>query len=209
MRFFFSKHIVSALATICFIFSVNAQNITFPSDKKKKEKPKRATKFVLKPIEEQVFEHTFPAPPPNMKFPLVKYNKDDVVLEKMTSQVEFKAGTEPKITYRLANLGLKRIIVYEWFMKESDNISIYYTPWVDGMKIPPFKEWTEVKPKTGEKPRRMTLDLHPRNSTLIDIEYSFVKDLKIYTIKDFLVFARMNLMSLPIKSRITKIRIMP
>jgi hypothetical protein len=189
--------------------TVSAQNVTFPSDRKKKKLPPRASKFVLKPIEEQVFEHTFPDPPPNMKFPLVKYKKGDIVLEKMTPEVEFKAGTEPKITYRLANLGLKRIVVYEWFMKEADNICLYYIPWEDGMKIPPFKEWKEIKPDVGEKPRRMTLDLHPRNSTLIDVKFSFIKDLKIYTVKDFLVFARMNLMSLPVKSRITRIRVVP
>jgi len=203
------KYTLFAVVSLVISCSLCAQDVTFPSDRKKKKLPPRASKFVLKPIEEQVFEHTFPPPPPNMKFPLVKYKKDDLILEKMTSQVEFKAGTDPVITYRLVNLGLKRIIVYEWFMKEADNISLYYIPWEEGMKIPPFKEWKEIKPDVGEKPRRMTLDLHPRNSTLIDVKFSFIKDLKIYTMKDFLVFARMNLMSLPVKSRITRIRVVP
>lgn len=195
------------LALVCS--SVFSQQPVFPSDKKNIKKPKRASKFVLKPIEEQLFEHTFPDPPKDMKFPLIKFNKKDVLLEKMSSQVEFKAGTEPKITYRLQNLSLKRLVVYEWFMKEENNIEIYYTPWEKGMKLPPFKDWKKISPKICDKPRRMTLDLHHRNSTFINVKYSFIKDLKIYTIKDYLVFAKLNLMSLPIKSRIIKIRVIP
>ena len=189
-------------------FNLLAQKPVFPSDKQKKTH-KRASKFVLKPIEEQLFEHSFPDPPKNMKFPLIKFDKKDTVLEKMSSQVEFKAGTEPSVTYRLINLSLKRLIVYEWYMNEANNITIYYTPWEEGMKLPPFKEWKKISQKVGDKPRRMTLDLHHRNSTLVNVKYSFIKNLKLYTSKDFLVFAKLNLMSLPVKSRIVKIRVIP
>ena len=204
MKHFF---IFILLAFVCS--NVFSQQPVFPSDKKKKKLPKRASKFVLKPIEEQLFEHTFPDPPKNMKFPLIKFDKKEVLLEKMSSKVEFKAGTEPKVIYRLINLSLKRLIVYEWYMKEEYNIVIYYTPWEKGMKLPPFKDWKKIAPKIGDKPRRMTLDLHHRNSTLINTKFSFIKDLKLYTTKDFLVFAKLNLMSLPIKSRIIKIRVIP
>jgi hypothetical protein len=199
---------------LLFIFSgiicwnVSAQQPVFPSDKQKKSL-KKASKFVLKPIEEQLFEHSFPDPPKNLKFPLIKFNKNDILLEKMTPEVEFKAGTTPEITYRLINLSLKRIIVYEWYMKETNNITIYYTPWEDGMKLPPFKDWKKIAPKIGKKPRRMTLDIRHRNSTLINVPFSFFKNLKLYTTKEFLVFAKLNLTSLPVKSRITKIRIIP
>ena len=203
------KHFFIFTLLIFVCSSVFSQQPVFPSDKKKNKLPKRASKFVLKPIEEQLFEHTFPDPPKNLKFPLIKFDKKEVLLEKMTPKVEFKAGTEPKITYRLQNLSLKRLIVYEWYMKEENNIEIYYTPWEEGMKLPPFKDWKKISPEIGEKPRRMTLDLRHRNSTFINAKLSFIKDLKLYTIKDYLVFAKLNLMSLPVKSRIIKIRVIP
>ena len=59
--------------------------------------------------EQEKFDKTFPDPPKNLKYPKIK--KFDATLELISSQVEFKAGTDPEVTFRLINLGLKKMRV--------------------------------------------------------------------------------------------------
>lgn len=180
-------------------FSVNL----FAEDKPAK---KHAQQFELKKIKPANFDKVFKTPK-NLKFPKIK--NIDVLLEKISSQIEFKADTDPEITFRLMNLSLKKIVIYEWMMKEENNIIIYYTPIKEGEKIPTFDKWLEIKPDTGKNPKRIPLDLKHRNSVLITTHLPFVKDMKIITPKDFLIIGKLNLSSLPVRSRMMKIRINP
>lgn len=173
------------------------------------EKPevKKAEKFELPKIEGNKFDKVFPGPPKTIKFPRIK--KFDALLELISSKVEFKAGSEPEVTYRLMNLDLKKLVVREWMMIEPNNIIIYYTPWEKGAKIPTFDKWKALKPDIGETPKRMTLDLKHRNSVLITTGLPFVKDMKIRTPQNFLIIGKLNLSSLPIRSRMVRIRVNP
>ena len=155
----------------------------------------------------QAFDKTYPEPTKKIIFPKIKeYN---ALLERVSPIMEFKAGTSPAMTFRLMNLSTKRLILPEWMMNEPDNLIIYYIPWEKGMKKPPIDKWQVLAPKTKLNPKRMTLDLNHRNSVLIKSKLTFIKDMKIRTPKDFLLFGALNLTSIRIKSRIMKIRINP
>ena len=172
-----------------------------------KSPPEHAEKFELKKIEPSNFDKVFPDPPPDLKFPKIK--DFDVILEKISPQIEFKAGTAPEITFRMMNLGLKKLVIREWMMKEENNLILYYTPITDEEEVPTFDKWHELKPETGENPKRMPLDLKHRNSVLITTRLPFVKNMKIITPQDFLIIGKLNLSSLPVRSRMIKIRINP
>ena len=155
----------------------------------------------------QAFDKTYPAPPKKIKFPKIKKYK--AVLERVSPNIVFKAGTAPELTFRLRNISSKKLIIREWMMKETNNIKIYYTPWAIGMKKPPKDQWKIISPEIGENPKRMTLALASRNSVLLKTNLAFIKDIKIKTPQDFLIFAKLNLSSLPIRSKLIQIRITP
>jgi len=155
----------------------------------------------------QAFENTFKNTPKNIIFPKIK--KHRAILECVSSKIEFKAGTTPALTFRLKNLSSKRLIILEWMMKESHNIKIYYTPWVIGMKKPTKDQWKVIAPEIGDSPKRMTLDLATRNSVLLKTNLDFVKDIKIKSPQDFLIYAELNLSSIRIRSKMMQIRINP
>lgn len=187
-----------------FLLLVISSSRTFAEDK---TPPKHANKFELKKIEPTNFDKIFPDPPPDLKFPKIK--KFDVVLEKISSQIEFKKGSNPELTFRMMNLSFKKLVLPEWFMKEANNIILYYTPFEDGEKVPTFDKWKEIKPKLEKSPKRMPLVLKHRNSVLISTHLEFVKEMKIITPQDFLIIGKLNLSSLPVRSRMFKIRINP
>lgn len=155
----------------------------------------------------QAFDKTYPEPSAQIQFP--KIEKYKAILERVSPKVEFKAETVPEIIFRLKNLNSKRLIVPEWMMDETKNIRIYYTPWQEGMKKPEDSQWKVISPAIEENPKRMTLDLAPNNAVLLKTKLDFIKDMKIITPQDFLIYAELNLSSLPIKSRWMKIRINP
>lgn len=155
----------------------------------------------------QAFDKTFPEPSKEIKYPLVENFK--TVLERVSPIVEFKSGTTPQVIFRLKNLNTKRLILPEWMMKEENNIKIYYAPWSKGQKKPEKDQWKVLIPQIEENPKRMTLDLAPRNSVLLKTKLNFVKDMQINSPQDFLIYGELNLSSLPIKSRLMKIRINP
>lgn len=196
MKKLFSKTVVCLL--LIFPLSIIAQE---------RRALKKAEKFELPKIEGAKFDKVFPGPPKNYKYPRIK--RFDAVLELISSQVEFKAGTDPEVTFRLMNLDLKKLVIREWFMVESNNIIIYYTPWERGEKVPTFDKWKELKPDVGKDPKRIPLDLKHRNSVLINTSLRFVKDMKIRTPHGFLIIAKLNLSSIPIRSLMIPIRVNP
>ncbi|MBN1864736.1 MAG: hypothetical protein JW808_07540 [Victivallales bacterium] len=168
---------------------------------------KPAPRLELPAIEPANFDRVFPPPPPNLNFPMI--TDFDATLEKVSPEVEFKAGIAPKITFRLKNKAQKSLVIYEWMMQEALNISIYYIPWHVDDDIPPLEKWTELLPDTGLNPRRMTLELKPNNSAPITTSLSFVQGMRIVTPQDFLILARLNLSSFPLQSRIMRVRVHP
>lgn len=169
---------------------------------------KKAKKFELKKIGDQAIPSSYPTNSGNEKFPLIK--KFDAELEKMSSTIEFEAGTDPKITFRLINLSFKKLKIREWMMKESDNIILYYTPKLKNSSKPPaLDKWLILKPEIGEKSKRMPLELKHRNTVLISKNLSFIKKLNNKQNSDFYIMAQLNLKSFPLKSRVLQIRVTP
>lgn len=169
---------------------------------------KRAKKFELKKISDQSIPSSYPTNSGNEKFPVIR--KFDAELEKVSTTIEFEAGSDPKITFRLINLSFKKLKIREWMMKESYNIILYYTPKLKNMSKPPaLDKWLVFKPEIGEKPKRMPLELKHRNSVLISTNLSFIKKLNNKKNSDFYIMAKLNLKSFPLKSRVLQIRVNP
>jgi hypothetical protein len=169
---------------------------------------KRAKKFELKKIGDQQIPSSYPANSGNEKFSVIK--NFDAELEKVSSTIEFDAGSDPEITFRLINLSFKKLKIREWMMKESDNIILYYTPKLKNMSKPPaLDKWMILKPEISKKTKRMPLELKHRNSVLISTHLSFIKNLNNKKNSDFYIMAKLNLKSLPLKSRVLQIRVNP
>lgn len=140
-------------------------------------------------------------------FPKIK--KYSIRIECASYEREFKAGKPAKMTFRIKNLSTKPLVVYEWFMRESLNLKIYYTPWTKGMKKPKKEDWMVISPKIPEKPRRMPLELEPGNYVYIDKLLPFITNMKLTAPKEFVVYAELNLKSITKRSPYIKIKVTP
>ena len=139
-----------------------------------------------------------------------KIRKYDIGLEVVSLKRKFKAGQPAVITLRLKSFALKRLVVYEWLEKESDNISLFWIPWHGTMKKPKKEDWFSYIPKIEKKPKRMPLTLEHRNSVLIDVKIPFIEKIKgLNKAQDFVVFAELNLSSISAKSDYIKITVTP
>lgn len=143
-------------------------------------------------------------------FPKIRdYN---VILECVSPQRTFTAGKPAFIRFRLKNRGSGRIVVYEWMMNESDNLQFYYIPWEKNMKTRPSKDgWIRVSPAIKEPIRRMTLELAPGNSVLMEKKLEFIENIKTGSIasQDYLMYFELTLESFQAKSNIIKITVKP
>lgn len=110
--------------------------------------------------------------------PVFKVLKDcDLALEVVTPETEyFRGDVAPQITFRLRNMGLKPVTVFEWMAKEQDNIKIHYAKCDGTLDRIPQSEWKLHEPKLKEPVPRTPLDLYPRNTALINVDLSFIKD---------------------------------
>jgi hypothetical protein len=143
----------------------------------------------------------------NLKFPKIK--KYNVELECVSPIREFKAGQPAKMTFRLRNYSLKPLIIYEWYAKESENIRLYYIPWTPKMKKPKKDQWFSIIPKIAEKPKRLSMELTHRSSVLLDVDLSFIKEMKTDRIQSFIIFTELNLTSISARSQMIKIEVKP
>lgn len=160
-----------------------------------------------------------PKPSPDGKVVKIKFPKlegYEASLKCVTTKPEdmtFRPGAPAKLTFGLKNEGANPIITYEWMMKESDNLRIYYTPWKEGMKTPEknSSDWILEKPEIKGNPRRMPLELHPKNTVLLEKEIQFVKDIKpgFKEKKYFLIYAELNLDSFSAFSKPVQIAVEP
>lgn len=124
----------------------------------------------------------------------------------------FNINESAKLIFRLTNLSVKQLVIYEWKMIDDYNLKIFIAPWQEGMPTPEPDKWTCIAPVIKKPVRRMTLELARENSTIIEKTIDFKKDVikkEIDKPQTFIVYAELYLESLPLKSRPAKITINP
>ena len=101
----------------------------------------------------------------------------NLLLEVVTPETEyFRGDVAPSITFRLRNAGLKPVTVFEWMAKEQDNVKIHYAKCDGSLDRIPQSEWKIYEPKLKDPVIRVPLDLYPRNTALINVDLSFIKE---------------------------------
>ncbi len=141
-------------------------------------------------------------------FPKIKDYKAN--LECISLERYFTAGDFAKLTFRLHNVDSKPLVVYEWLERSPDNLRLYFYKMKEGEQAPPpLRKFTPLIPDVGKKPKRMTLELQPRNAVLVDKLLPFIRLLDVKKPTAFLVFATLNLRSISARSGIIKIFVLP
>jgi hypothetical protein len=136
-----------------------------------------------------------------INFPKIKDARLD--LEIVSYKKDFSPGSEGKITFRLKNKGSK-VKIYEWMMKDSDNVKIYYRSFVPGLEKFDPKDWTLIEPDIQE-PRYSCLELNANNSAFVDKKLPFIKNISASSLpaegKKYYVLGELNLKSVSARSR--------
>lgn len=144
-------------------------------------------------------------------FPPVKGAK--LRLECISPGRRFNAGEPAILTFRLKNLGSKRIVVYEWYMKEEDNLTIKFAPSSgEPTAASDQVDWLTSRPATAVADRRMPLELAPGNAVLIRRELPFVRDLDPQAMTgpvEYLLYGELNLQSLSARSQVIAVTVQP
>lgn len=139
-------------------------------------------------------------PQNQIHFPKLKDYR--VTLSPMTSRRSFYAGEDARMVFQLRNVGTKRLIVYEWRLKEAENLRVYYAPYHSGLKELPKSEWKCLKPEAWGD--RSTLTLTPKTAALIEVPLPFIKEMDPGELppkgKRFVMFAELNLESINARS---------
>lgn len=134
-------------------------------------------------------------------FPKIKDAR--LFLEVVSFKKEFLPGEDGKITFRLKNKGGK-IKIYEWMMKDADNIKIYYRPYVAALKQFDPKDWKLIEPDI-QNARHSCLELNTNNSVFIDKKLTFIKTIAKSSIPasgaKYYVLGELNLKSVSARSR--------
>jgi len=116
---------------------------------------------------------------------------------------------DAEIKLRLSNFARKKVRIDEWYMKNPDNITLYYRPF--NLRVKKFipKNWTKISPDIKDKPLRFELVLMPKNSVIISKKLDFLKDLKLKEgeSKKFLMLAELNLNSVKVRSSMFSIEV--
>ncbi len=155
-----------------------------------------------KPVPKKVVKIKKPKKP-------VEAKKFNLGLECVSVKREFKSGKPAKMTFRLRNYEMRLLSIPEWMIEESNNIRLYYVPWEEKMKKPDKDQWKAIIPNVGESPKRMTLELAPRNSVLLDVVLPFVEKMNIDSPQDFILYVKLNLSSVSARSKFIKITVKP
>ncbi len=124
----------------------------------------------------------------------------------------FKINDPAVLVFRLTNLSDKKLVVYEWMMIDDYNIKLFAAPWKEGTPEPEKDKWVCITPPVKKPARRMTLELTRNTSTIIEKTLDFKKDVLKKDIdkpQTFIVYAELNLESLPVKSRPAIITVNP
>lgn len=144
-----------------------------------------------------------------VKFPVLKDYK--LNFEVVSPERDFYAEEKIVCSLKLENKDSKKIVIYEWMMKEGDNIMLYYKPY-DG-KYEQFveKEWKCLKPQVKENPRRSALQLNPNNSVFVEKELDLSKEVTQTELakggKKFYLIAVLNLNSLNMRTQPVVIKV--
>ena len=124
----------------------------------------------------------------------------------------FKINEPAVLVFRLTNLSDKKLVVYEWMMIDDYNIKLFAAPWKEGTPVPEQDKWVCITPPVKKPARRMTLELNRNTSTIIEKTLDFKNDVikkDIDKTQTYMVYAELNLESLPVKSRPATITINP
>ncbi|MDD3127559.1 MAG: hypothetical protein PHT27_08085 [Candidatus Izemoplasmatales bacterium] len=142
---------------------------------------------------------------------LHKLKNYSLSLELVSKKRSFKAGEEAVVTFKLTNTGKKEVIIYEWMMKEEDNIGLYYMPSSQQVKSFDEKAWNGEVPEIVAKPKRSVLTLNPHNAAFIDKKLKFIKNMTPGSIpgqeEKYMIVGKLNLATVSAASPIAIITV--
>ncbi len=121
------------------------------------------------------------------------------------------AGSPGTLVLALHNRGTQSVRIPEWRINEPDNVKIYCQPRPNGVDAPDENMWMEMNDPVKTPEYRYRLDLHPRNQVLVKRTLGFVENLVLRpgTERRYFVKAELNLTSLPLRTGVFEISIIP
>lgn len=141
-----------------------------------------------------------------INYPLIEGYR--VTLAPYSPRRTFYAGEKAVIVFKLMNIGKSPLTIYEWRLKESENVKLYYMPYKK-VKTTKKSDWTCIPPETWGT--RATLTLNPQNAALIEKKVPFITSLKPSDVSQgelkYLMFAELNLKSIRARSDVFVITI--
>ena len=141
----------------------------------------------------------------------VKYEKvkaDGLSLKILGNPVA-RAGRPGVITFALANDGVVKVNIPEWFSNESDNVGIYVQPLLSGMVEPDDSKWVRLEFEFKKPVMHYPVTLMPGNKLLISKQVDFIKNMMVKPGEERMFFFRgdLTLESLPLSSRVGILRV--
>ncbi len=122
-----------------------------------------------------------------------------------------EAGSPGELTLALRNQGLDKVYIPEWRINEPDNVKLYIQPRPPQMEAPDEEMWIEMDDPVRTPEYRYRLELYPRNQVLVKRSLEFVENLVLRpgTERRYFVKAELNLTSLPLKTEVFEISVIP
>ncbi|WP_176011730.1 hypothetical protein [Victivallis sp. Marseille-Q1083] len=132
-------------------------------------------------------------PPADLEIPpLERYH----LLLLPTGNLEYTAGQPVEIRFRLLNKDTVNVLLYEWHMRETENIRIYYQPY-DPEQPEPTAEWQCYEPEVKHPLHYYQLELFPGNSVDVTIPLPFLEKMPPGA---YLMYAELTLTSVDVAS---------
>ena len=122
-----------------------------------------------------------------------------------------EAGKPGELTLALRNQGQDKVYIPEWRINEPDNVKLYCQPRPPQMEAPDEDLWIEMDDPVRTPEYRYRLELYPRNQVLVKRTLEFVENLVLRpgTERRYFVKAELNLTSLPLKTEVFEISVIP
>lgn len=131
---------------------------------------------------------------------------------KRLDYVSGKAGQ--KLSFLLTNKGLAPVSIDEWYMKDSDNLSLYCAVCKKGESASVKEsDWFCAWPlkSTPAQGRNMPVRINPNSTLILDVPLDFLKDFPMngHPIVTLAVYAELRLTSVSARSPVYEIDIRP
>ena len=122
-----------------------------------------------------------------------------------------EAGSPGELTLALRNLGRDKVDIPEWRINEPDNVKLYCQPRPPQAEAPDEDLWIEMDDPVRTPEFRYRLELFPRNQVLVRRTLEFVENLVLRpgTERRYFVKAELNLTSLPLRTGVFEISVIP